>query len=126
MKTKSWRWAALSALGLLFSVVPPVVTILLYFPVWQREGGGAVLSGFTLLLLLLASAPIFKTVMRIFKSPTSYMMWLFIYVIFFMLSKIADEMTVIAFVGFVGNLIGAGFFNLAKRKRVVVDDEGQL
>ena len=44
-------------------------------------------------------------------------MWLVSFLIFFCLSRIADEMTVISFVGFVGNLIGALFFHLGRRER---------
>ncbi len=42
-------------------------------------------------------------------------MWFLCFALFFSLSKIADEMTVISFVGFVSNLIGAGVFKLAGR-----------
>ena len=41
------------------------------------------------------------------------MMWFCAFVIFLILSRIADEVTVISFVGFVTNLIGAIFFRLA-------------
>jgi fumarate reductase subunit C len=49
------------------------------------------------------------------KSASSPVMWFIIFVTFFLLSKIADEMTVISFVGFVTNLIGTLLFNLAKK-----------
>jgi hypothetical protein len=42
-------------------------------------------------------------------------MWFILFVIFFLLSKIAHEVTVISFVGFITNLIGTLLFNLAKR-----------
>ncbi len=120
------RKAILSALGLIFSVVPVVVAILLYFPVWTERGGGAVLSGFTLLLFLLALAPLFKTVKAILRSPSSYTMWFIVFIVFFMLSKIADEMTVISFVGFIGNIIGSLFFRAARREERKSKDEGQI
>ena len=45
------------------------------------------------------------------------MVWLVLFVLFFMLSKIANEMTVISFVGFVSNVTGAILFYIAKRIR---------
>lgn len=42
-------------------------------------------------------------------------MWFFAFMIFLLLSKIADEVTVIAFTGFIGNSIGAMLFRLAMR-----------
>ena len=109
------RGALYLSLGLLFSIAPPLSAILLYFPIWSGRGGGAVLSGFTLLLILLAFIPLFKTAKAALKSPSAYSMWFIVFVLFFMLSKIADEMTVISFVGFLGNLIGSFFFKAARR-----------
>lgn len=102
-----------TALGLIFSVLPPALATLAYFPVWIERGGAAVLSGFTLILLILAAVPLISFIKKIFASPAAYLMWLIIFVIFFMLSKIANEMTVISFVGFLGNAVGALMFKLA-------------
>ncbi len=110
------RRALFVSLGLIFSVAPPLSAILLYFPIWTDRGGGAVLSGFTLLLLLLAFTPLFKMAKSMLRSPSAYAMWFIVFLLFFMLSKIADEMTVISFVGFIGNLIGSFFFKAANRK----------
>ena len=43
------------------------------------------------------------------------MLWLVTFVLFMMLSRIANEMTVISFVGFVSNLAGACLFKAAKK-----------
>ena len=107
--------AVFSALGLIFSVVPVFSLILLYFPLWNERGDGAVLSGFALLLILLAFAPLFRAVKSILNSPSAHTMWFVFFIIFFMLSKIADEMTVISFVGFIGNIIGSLFFRAARQ-----------
>ena len=48
-----------------------------------------------------------------------------LFVLFFVLSKIADEMTVIAFVGFVSNLLGALLFKLSGLKKVRGNDNEQ-
>jgi nicotinamide riboside transporter PnuC len=48
-------------------------------------------------------------------SYSSYFLWLILFLLFFALSKIADQMTVISLVGFIGNLLGAICFFIAKR-----------
>ena len=120
------RKAVFSGLGLIFSIVPVLTAILLYFPIWNERGGGTVLSGFALLLLLLAFVPLFRMIKAALKSPSSYTMWFIVFIIFFMLSKIADEMTVISFVGFVGNFVGSLFFKAARRIERRDEREGQI
>jgi hypothetical protein len=54
-------------------------------------------------------------------------MWFIIFVLFLLLSEIADEMTVISATGFIGNCIGALLFKLADRvgkKKGTEEDEG--
>ena len=107
---------AFRLIGIIFCIVPVALTVIWYFPLWQLRGGGAVLSGAALVLILVSLVPLFRVIKRMLKSPSAYAMWLVSFVVFFCLSKIADEMTVISFVGFVGNLIGALFFHLGRRE----------
>jgi hypothetical protein len=58
--------------------------------------------------------PIFRAIKRALASPSAPLLWLVIFLLFLSLSRIADDITVIAFVGFVSNLCGALFFRLAK------------
>ena len=110
------RKIALTLLGVAVSTLPVALCTLSYIPIWQYRGGGATLSGFALILLLLCFAPLFRLVKRLLSSPAAHTMWFVCFALFFSLSKIADEMTVISFVGFVSNLIGAGIFKLAGRR----------
>ena len=105
----------LNSIGVILSVVPVAVTVALYFPVWAERGNGSVISGFAVMLLALGAMPLFKYAKRILSSPSCWMMWLGLLLLFLALSRIADEMVVIALVGFIGNAIGAVLFNIAKR-----------
>jgi chromate transport protein ChrA len=105
----------LKALALIFCIVPVSVCIISYFPLWSHQGGGYVVSGFAVLLFVVAFSPLFRLVKDLFKSPAGYTVWFCLFVLFFVLSKIANEMTVISLVGFFGNLIGALLFKLAER-----------
>lgn len=104
--------------GLVISTVPPIMAILSYFPIWMERGASTVLSGFTLLLILMAIVPLFKLFKRLFESPSAPIMWLIAFIIFFTLSKISNEMTVISFVGFISNLTGSFFFKLSDKYRM--------
>ena len=109
--------------ALLFCTVPPVMATLLYFPLWRERSGAAALSGFTLLLLLLSITPLLKLIKQVFRSPSVQLMWFFAFILFFLLSRIADEVTVIAFTGFIGNSVGAILFKLAKRGEDAENEE---
>ena len=105
-----------NALGLFFSVIPVAVAIFSYFPLWLRRGDASILSGISLLLLVAALVPCYRYVRDALRSASAPIMWFFFFVLFFLLSKIADEITVISFVGFVSNLIGSGFFKIARKE----------
>ena len=103
------------ALGFAISIIPVTVAIFSYFPLWISREDSSILSGVSLLLIGVALVPIFKHVRHALRSPSAPLLWFFAFMIFLLLSRIADEVTVISFVGFVTNLIGAVFFKLAKK-----------
>ncbi len=113
-KTKS---IILFIFGLAVSIIPASAATLSYFPLWKERGNGALLSGFTLLLLLISSVPLWKFLKRILKSPSAWMLWLLIFIIFYFLSKISNEVTIISFVGFISNICGCLLFKLSKKYR---------
>lgn len=104
-----------SFLGLVLCVIPVTVTIFSYFPLWIAREDASILSGVSLLLAATAAVPLYKHLRHALKSPSAPFMWFVFFILFLILSKIADEMTVIAFVGFVTNLVGSLFFKLSAR-----------
>lgn len=112
--------------GFLFCILPPLCAVLCYFPLWKERGAEAVVSGFAVLLIALCFTPFFKAVKRILSSPASYTVWFIIFITFFLLSRIAEEMIVISFFGFIGNLLGALLFRLSGIKRGAIGNEKQL
>ena len=110
------RRLLLRALGLGLCIIPVTVSILCYFPTWRAAGGEVLLSGTTLLLLCLAAVPLYKLISAHLRSPAAYTLWLIAFILFFLLSNIAEEMVVISFTGFAGNLLGAIAFKLAGGK----------
>lgn len=124
MNNRSVKKVLLYATGLAICILPALSAIILYFPIWKERSAAAVLSGFSLLLIFMALVPFFSTVKSLLRSPAAYTMWFIAFITFFLLSKIADEMTVISFVGFISNLIGAFFLKAAKKPEKEQDGEG--
>lgn len=114
-----------NALGIMISVIPVTVSIFSYFPLWIARKDASVLSGISLLLICLAIVPLFKYLKQFLHSPSTPIMWFISFIIFLMLSKIADEMTVISFIGFTTNLIGMLFFKIARKYGKEEEDEGR-
>ena len=115
MNKSPLKAAALRLIALTLATGAPLITVLFYFPVWEKQGVSGMISGFTLFLFILVSVPLLKYVAERLRSASAPIMWLFILLIFFSLSKIADQMTVISLVGFISNLIAALIFRLADR-----------
>lgn len=112
-KTSKFAKFALQILGFFLCIAPPLVYTVSYFPIWKESTQA--LSGGALLLILISAIPIYKQIKKKLASPASYVIWLVLFVIFFTLSSIAEQMTVISFFGFVGNILGAICFKIAKR-----------
>ena len=112
-----------NALGLAVSIIPVTAAILSYFPVWARRADSSILSGISLVLVAIALVPLYKHVRTALRSPSAPMMWFFSFLVFLLLSRIADEMTVISFVGFVTNVLGSLCFKRARLYAPEVKDE---
>lgn len=106
----------LQILGFMLCILPPSACVLMYFPFWESRGIGHCLAGGGALVLIILLVPIFKALKKT-ESLSSYVVWLVLFLIFLALSRIAEQMTVISFVGFISNLLGAVCFSLAKRKK---------
>ena len=117
MRSNPLGYFALRALALSLCVIPVSAAALCYFPVWVAEGGEGIVPGIAVLLLAAAALPLWKLIRRALSSLSSYTLWLIAFLLFLCLSKIADEMTVISFVGFVGNTAGAVLFRISDRMR---------
>lgn len=116
-KTNIFVSLGLHIIGFLLCVVPPAVCTLMYFPLWRDLGYESCIAGGTALLLALCIIPLYKMIRRGLMTFSSYLMWLVLFLLFFALSRIAEQMTVISLVGFIGNLLGAICFYFAKRAK---------
>lgn len=113
--TERTKHLILYVLGLVVCIAPPVVAVLMNFPVWISKSAAATLSGVSLVLLVLCCIPFYKAILAYIKSASSPVMWLLLFVFCFLFGSIVDELTVISFVGVVSNTVGAVIFKIAKR-----------
>ena len=93
--------------GFLLCTVPAAVCTLMYFPLWKEAGAMSCIAGGGALIVIIFAVPLIKFLRTLLSSASAYMMWLIAFLIFFGLSRIATEMTVISLVGFLSNLAGA-------------------
>lgn len=102
-----------SALAL--DVGAPLIATLMQFPLWIEQSAEATMSGLCLMFILISCLPFIKQIKELFKSPSSWLMFTIMFVIFTMLRNIIDQIVVVSFVGMVANILGAGIYNIGKR-----------
>lgn len=103
-------------LGYAFSVIPPVLAILEYFPLFAKTGGQPILSGIAFLLLLLAAIPLRRgitgLVRRYLDSPSAPGVWAVLWIFCAWFGRIAEAIAAVALVGALSSLLGMLFFHL--------------
>ena len=117
---------------MMFCIVPGLITILQLFPLWKEESfstlaSGITVSGMAVFLLILTSTPLLKVVKEKWHTPASWFMWLVGAGICFAISKVIEDIALVCFVSFLGNVIGAILFKVSdyfpKEKEPKQDDE---
>ena len=98
-------------LGFAFSVFPPLIATLEFFPIIPVAGKVSVLA---VIALIFACMPFIKTLKRLLASPSAWMMWGGLLAFCLLVRAIVDEFYTISILGFAGSVVGAGFFYLAK------------
>ena len=114
-RNKNTGASALRLFGLGVCVIPPILAILAYFPVWRHGDADKIISGGALILIIIAHAPLIRWMKSKLSSVAGYTVWLVIFVFFAILSSIAYEMKVISLVGFISNVLGALILNYSEK-----------
>lgn len=113
-------------LGFLFCIVPPLIVTVIKYPLWSANKG-ATLSVVSVILIVLCCIPFKKYLKEVWKNPSAWQMWLFIFLADIILENIAQMTKIISLVGFISSIIGAVMFQLSKRyeTRETVEDESR-
>lgn len=111
----STKGAIIKTIALCIDVVVPVAATLTQFPLWIKQSAEATMSGLCLVFLLLSALPFLKKIKAYFKSPSAWVIWGLLFVLFLLLRNIIEQMFIVSFVGFVANVIGAVIYSIGKR-----------
>ena len=101
-------------LGLALSVIPTLIAVLEWFPIWAAEGGQTVISGLTAVLLALAAMPLLNLVRDRLKSPSLWCFWLFVLLFLLAVRRVLEGLLAVALVSFPAGLIGAVCFRISR------------
>lgn len=101
--------------AILLDVGAPLIATVTFFPVWIKQSATATISGMFIFLALISMVPLFRIIKEKLKSPSAWMIWLILFVLFFALESIVSEVKIIALVGFAANLIGSLIYKRGKR-----------
>ncbi len=119
MKSSKSSFASicLHILGVLFCFIPPAVCTLSFFPLFEEGGSEKRLAGLCALLLVICAIPLLRALKKRLTDIPSYFMWLSIFLLFLLLSRICEQMIIISLVGFISNLIGAFILSMSERRK---------
>lgn len=125
--SKKQKYYLFKVLGFLFCIVPPLVVTVIKYPLWSASKG-ATLSVVSVILIVLCCIPFKKYLKEVWKNPSAWQMWLFIFVADIILENIAQMTKIISLVGLISSIVGAIMFQLSKRyeTRETVEDESRL
>ena len=127
--TNTQKYRALYILGVILCVLPTVLCILCEFPLWVAKGNPTVASGVTLSalslsLIVIASTPLLRIIRAKIKTPSMWMIWGIMFLIFYSLESVISSLVLISFAGFIGNVMGAIVFFYAKKYKAKDESEG--
>ena len=105
----------LMALAVLLDVGAPLAATLTQFPIWIDRSAEATFSGMFVVLGFISILPFLKQIKAYFRSPAIWTVWLILFLLFFAMRSIVNEMIIVCFVGFVANLIGTIVYRMGKK-----------
>lgn len=105
----------IKAVAIAVDVGFPLCATLSQFPVWIDRSAAATVSGLAVVFACLSVIPFLRQIKEFFKSPSAWVMWGILFLIFFALRSIIDEMVLICFFGFIGNVIGEFIYKYGEK-----------
>ena len=78
----------LCLIALLIDVGAPLAVTIKYFPVWVEKSADATISGMVVFLGLLSAISLLRVVKEKLRSPSAWMVWLLMFLMFIALEPI--------------------------------------
>jgi hypothetical protein len=92
----------------------PLIATLTQFPVWVEKSSEATVSGLFLIFAVLSCIPFYRQLREWIKSPSAPIVWAVIFAFLACLNNIIDEMVIVAFWGFLSNLLGLAIYKIGE------------
>lgn len=105
----------LKAIAVTIDVSVPFVATLTQFPIWVEKSSEATMSGLFLIFAFLSCLPFIKQIKAYFHSPSVWVIWVVLLVLFVCLRNIIEEMILVCFFGAIANLIGSGIYTVGEK-----------
>ncbi|MBE6547922.1 MAG: hypothetical protein E7667_03465 [Ruminococcaceae bacterium] len=91
-------------------VIVPLIATITQMPIWVDMSAEATMSGLFVIFAALSVIPFFKQIKLFLKSPSVWVIWCVLFVLFLALRSIITEMVIVCFWGMIANIIGAGIY----------------
>ncbi len=114
------RWVATT-----ICVGAPLATTISQFPIWIAKSERATISGIFLVLAIICCIPFYRQIRDYFKSPSAWVVWTVLTVLFVAMQNIIDQMIIVGIVGIVSNLIGVGLYKLGDHLKEKPDESNK-
>lgn len=96
-------------------VIPALIATLVQFPIWTQRSAKSTVSGLFVVMAFMACVPFYKQIKEYFKSPSAWVMWTIVLVVFIALRHIIDEMIPVCFVGWIANIMGTFVYKYGQK-----------
>ena len=113
MKRVILGWS-LRVLALALCIVPALIAVIDQFPLMVDTPNGKV-SVISAVLIILAIYPVKRFLGKYLKTPSVWMVWAIILVIFSSLGSIAEQIAAVALVATPTSALGSVLYNVSKR-----------
>lgn len=102
----------IKASAVAIDVAVPFAATLTQFPIWIDRSSSATVSGLFLIFAFLSAIPFINQIKAFLKSPSVWVMWIVLLILFIALRNIIDEMLVVCFAGSVSGVVGAVLYKI--------------
>lgn len=120
--TNKTKYYLCYAVGMIFCIIPSVLAVATYFPVWKEAhpsvmASGIMVSAISISLMACVALPPLAKWLKIFvgKTPSAWVGFAIAAVLFKMIESVVDALFVIFFIAALSNLCGQVFFFIGNR-----------
>lgn len=112
--SKKVKGKMIKGAALALDIVAPLTATLAQFPAWVERSAGSTVSGTFVVFAILSSIPLFRFFKKIFKTPSTPLLWGVALALLIGFRNIVDEMIIICLVGTISNIVGTVIYKVGE------------